>query len=260
MTTADTGAPIMATHQPAAGPAPRPGTEPADPTDPADPAANGTDEAEATAADRRRGTSALRRRLVAQLLFELALPLGSYYGLRAAGANQYVSMAVGSVLLLPWIGYGIVRQRRVEATAVFTLSLVVLGTLLGLITGSPRVLMIRDSWLTATLGIWVLGTLPTRRPFMMTAARGIVIAKIGEAGLAAWEAQWDTDPTFRHHLRLLTAVWGSGFLLDAVLRVALAYTIPVDAFPLTSTLLWLVLLGGLIGFHNWYITRNGLKL
>ncbi|MEU9098621.1 VC0807 family protein [Streptomyces sp. NPDC048361] len=209
---------------------------------------------------RERRTAALRRRLIAQLLFELVLPLGSYYGLRALGAGQWLSMIVGGALLLPWIAYGMVRQRRVEAMAVFTLSLVVAGTLLSLITGSPRALMIRDSWLTATIGLWVLGTLVTRRPFMMSAARGIVIAKVGEEGLAVWEARWDAEPEFRYHLRVITAIWGSVFLLDSVLRVVLAYTISVDAFPLTSTVLWLVLLGGLIAFHNWYITRNGLKV
>jgi hypothetical protein len=205
-------------------------------------------------------TAALRRRLAAQLLFELVLPLGSYYGLRAAGASQWLSMVAGGVLLLPWSGYGLVRRRRVEAMAVFTLSLVVAGTLLSLISGSPRVLMIRDSWLTAAIGLWVLGTLLTRRPFIMSASRGIVIAKVGEAGLAQWEARWDAEPTFRHHLRLVTAVWGAVFLLDAVLRVVLAYTIPVDAFPLTSTVLWLALLGGLLTWHNWYLTRHGMKL
>jgi len=212
------------------------------------------------AADRSRRTAALRRRLAAQLLFELVLPLGSYYGLRAAGVGQWLALVVGGVLVLPWIGYGIVRQRRLETMAVFTLSLVVIATVLSLVTGSPRVLNLRDSWLTAAIGLWVLGTLLGRRPFIMMSSRGIVIAKVGEAGLAAWEARWDAEATFRHQLRVLTAVWGTVFLLDAVLRVVLVYTISVDAFPLTSTVLWLVMLGGLFAFHNAYITRHGLKL
>lgn len=214
----------------------------------------------AAADERRRRTTALRRRLAMQLIFELALPLGSYYVLRAAGAGQLISMIVGGVLVLPWIVYGIVRRRRVETMAVFTLSLVVIGTLLSLVTGDPRVLMIRDSWLTAAVGLWMLGTLLTRRPFMMMASRGIVIAKVGEAGLAAWEAQWDAEPTFRHHLRLVTAVWGAGLLLDALLRVVLVYTIPLDAIPLTSTVLLVVLIVGLSLFNNWYYNRHGLKL
>ncbi|MFB7630166.1 VC0807 family protein [Streptomyces sp. NPDC056149] len=235
MTAADAPSPTM-------GPGPAPQADP-----------------DAAAAALRR-TARLRRRLVAQVLFELVVPLGSYYGLRALGAGQWLSMVAGGLLTLPWIVHGIVRQRRVEAMAVFTLCLVVVGALLSAITGSPRVLMVRDSWLTAAIGFWVLGTLLTRRPFIMTASRGIVIAKVGEAGLVAWEARWDVEPTFRHHLRLVTAVWGAVFLLDAALRVVLAYTIPVDSFPLVSTVLWLALLGGLLTFHNWYITRNGLKL
>ncbi|WP_369356132.1 VC0807 family protein [Streptomyces sp. cg2] len=237
MTTADTGEHTMATQ-----PVPRPGTD------------------EPAAAAARARTARLRRRLAAQLLFELVLPLGSYYGLRAVGLDQWLAMAVGGVLLLPWIVHGMVRQRRVEAMAVFTLSLVVVGTLLTLVTGSPRVIMIRDSWVTAAIGLWVLGTLLTRRPFIMTASRGIVVAKVGEAGLVEWEARWDAEPRFRHHLRLVTAVWGAVFLLDAVLRVVLAYTIPVDAFPLAGTVLWLALLGTLLTWHNWYITRHGMKL
>ncbi len=250
MTAADTGATTMETHQ----------DQNQDQTQGQDQAPTTDDTLAAAAATARTRTAALRRRLTAQLLFELVLPLGSYYGLRAFGVNQWLSMLVGGVLVLPWIGYGIVRRRRVEAMAVFTLSLVVVGTLLTLVTGSPRVLMIRDSWVTAAIGLWVLGTLLTRRPFIMTSSRGIIIAKVGEAGLVDWEARWDVEPTFRHHLRLVTAVWGAVFLLDSVLRLVLVYTIPVDAFPLTSTLLWLALLGGLLTFHNWYITRHGLKL
>ncbi|MEU6176084.1 VC0807 family protein [Streptantibioticus parmotrematis] len=214
----------------------------------------------AAAAEARRRTTALRRQIGSQLFFELVLPIGSYYGLRAAGTGQWLALVASGLMLVPWIVYGVVRQRRVNAMALFSLSLVVVATLLSMVTGSPRVLNLRDSWITAAIGCWVLGTLFTRRPFIMTSSRGIVIAKIGEAGLAEWEARWDTEPTFRHHLRALTAVWGVVFLLDAVLRVVLVYTIPVDAFPLTSTLLWLAMLGGLIGFHNWYVTRNGLKV
>ncbi|MFI7666275.1 hypothetical protein [Nocardia sp. NPDC049526] len=40
-------------------------------------------------------------------------------------------------------------------------------------------------------------------------------------------------------------MWGSGFALDAVVRVVLAYTLPVDSVALVSTLRWLVVLGAL---------------
>lgn len=213
-----------------------------------------------TPAERRRRTAALRRQLAAQLVFEFALPLGSYYVLRAFGADQWLSMVIGGVLVLPWIAWGLLRRGRVEMVAVFTLSVVVLGTLLSMVTGDARTLMIRDSWFTAAVALWVLASVLTRRPFIMAASRGIVIAKVGEEGWAGWEARWDEDPRFRHHLRLVTAVWGAGLLLDAVLRVVLVYTIPLDAVPLTTTVLLVVLIVGLSVFNNWYYTRHGLKL
>lgn len=72
--------------------------------------------------------------------------------------------------------------------------------------------------------------------------------------------RWDNDSRFRAQLRVLTAVWGPGFALDAVVRVVLAYTLPVDLVPLVSTLQWLVVLGGLFAFHYAYVTEHGLKV
>jgi hypothetical protein len=57
----------------------------------------------------------------------------------------------------------------------------------------------------------------------------------------------------------LTAVWGMGFTLDALVRVLLAYTIPIDSVPLVSIVQWLVVLGGLVTFHIAYITKHGPK-
>jgi hypothetical protein len=103
------------------------------------------------------------------------------------------------------------------------------------------------------------GTLFTQHPFMRTAARTIVIVKVGEEGYRQWDARWDNDSQFRHGLRVLTAVWGLGFTLDAAVRVLLAYTLPIDLVPLVSTLQWLVVLAGLLTFHNACMTRRGLK-
>lgn len=110
------------------------------------------------------------------------------------------------------------------------------------------------------LGLWILATLFTQHPFMRTAARTIVTVKIGEAGYRQWDARWDNDSRFRGQLRVLTTVWGTVFTLDALVRVLLAYTLPVDSVPLVSTLQWLVVLGALLSFHTVYVTKNGLKV
>ncbi|RKT20232.1 hypothetical protein BX285_4718 [Streptomyces sp. 1114.5] len=203
---------------------------------------------------------AAKRALVKSLVFELALPLGGFYVLQGVGLSQWAALLVSSLLLVPWLVLGMVRSRRIEVMPVFTLLMIVVGALMSMVSGSPRVLLVRDSWVFGVLGIWVLGTLATQRPFMLTAARSIVAAKIGEAGAQEWVGRWDHDAAFRRHLRTLTAVWGLGFAVDAVIRVVLASTLPVDLVPLVNSLQWLAVLGGLFAFHFWYVTRHGLKV
>lgn len=209
--------------------------------------------------DRRKATAA-RRLLARQLVLELALPLAGYYGLIALGARQWLALTVAGLLAVPWIVTGIVRSRRVEPMPVFTLLVVLGGAVVSVVTGDPRLIMVRDSWLTLLIGLWVLGTLATRNPFMLTAGRKVVAAKIGEAGAREWTAKWDTDATFRHHIRVITAVWGVGFTVDTFISAALAYTLPINAIPAASTVQWLVVLGCLIAFQFRYVTKHGLKV
>ncbi|GHF90218.1 hypothetical protein GCM10018790_79220 [Kitasatospora xanthocidica] len=208
----------------------------------------------------RQKARAAKRALVKSLVFELALPLGGFYLLHGLGMSQWAALLISGLLLVPWLVLGMVRSRRIEAMPAFTLLMVAVGALMSMVSGSPRVLLVRDSWVFGALGIWVLGTLATRRPFMLTAARSIVAAKVGEAGAAEWVGRWDHDAVFRRHLRLLTAVWGLGFAVDAGIRVTLACTLPVDLVPLVNSLQWLAVLGGLFGFHYWYVSRHGLKV
>lgn len=203
--------------------------------------------------------AALRRHLLRQLTVELVIPLGGYYALRAAGVNPWLALIAPSLLIAGIVAYHAIRERRVEAFALFTLTLIVAGTVMTLVTGDPRTILVRDSWIFGVLGLWMLGSLLTQRPFMRTASRAIVTAKVGEEGYREWDARWDNDSRFRSHLRILTGVWGTAFTLDAVVRVVLAYTLPIDSIPLVSTLQWLVVLGVVILFHNYYINKHGLK-
>lgn len=205
-------------------------------------------------------TRAGRLALARGLVLELALPLAGYYLLKGLGASQWTALAVSGLLLAPWIGYGMVKRRRVEAMPVFTLTLLVVGALVSMVTGDPRTLLVRDSWLFGLVGLWVLGTLATRRPFMLSAGRSVVASKVGEEGAREWADRWDHEAEFRRHIRLLTAVWGAGFTADALIRVVLARTLPIDAVPLVTSLQWPAVLGALFGFHYWYVTRHGLKV
>jgi hypothetical protein len=204
--------------------------------------------------------AAVQRYLLRQVVAELAVPLGGYYALRAAGLNPWLALAVPALLVAALLGYYAIRQRRIETMALFTLAAMVIGTAMTLVTGDPRTLMVRDSWITGFLGVWILATLHTGHPFVRITSRAIVTAKVGELGYRQWDARWDTDPQFRRHLRLLSAVWGIVFTVDVPVRVLLAYTLPIDAIPLASTLQWLVAVTACVAFQSVYVTTHGLKV
>jgi hypothetical protein len=138
--------------------------------------------------------------------------------------------------------------------------MIVVGTAVSLMTGDPRTLLVRDNLLFGAVGLWILATVFTQHPFIRSTSRTIVTVKVGEQGYRQWDARWDNDFQFRRVLRVLTAVWGMGFTLDGLVRVLLAYILPIDSVPLVSTVQWLVVLAGLITFHSVYITKHGLKV
>jgi hypothetical protein len=72
-------------------------------------------------------TAGLRRALARQLVLELGVPLAGYYGLRAVGASEWLALSVGSLLTAPWIVHGAVHSRRLDVTAAFTLSLMLMS-------------------------------------------------------------------------------------------------------------------------------------
>jgi predicted PurR-regulated permease PerM len=56
-------------------------------------------------------------------------------------------------------------------------------------------------------------------------------------------------------MRLMTIFWGIAFLLDAVARVVMAYTLPVDVVPIASAVLLAVLLTAIVQWSRSYGRR-----
>ncbi len=158
------------------------------------------------------------------LVLEVVAPLALFYGMRTAGANQWRALVVSGAVPLVVLGYQLVADRRLEMLTLFTLSILVCGTAVGLVTGDPRLLMALESYLTGLAGLWMIGTLGASRPFILTAT----LPLLPEATAHAWEDSWRDDPSFRRVMRIMTLAWGGTFLVDAAARVVMAYTLPVD--------------------------------
>jgi len=176
-----------------------------------------------------------RRAVLVNLAVNLVAPLGLFYGLRAAGVDQWLALMIGAIPPTAHAVYGVVVRRKIDALALFTLSILGLSVATSFVTGSPRFLLAKDGWMTAVAGVWILATL-WRTPFLQQFLMSMTTGETHER----FTLSWRDSPTYRHVLRMATVMWGVGLLGDSVVRVVLAYALPVDQVPLVNTLQYLV--------------------
>jgi hypothetical protein len=158
-------------------------------------------------------------------------PIAVFYGLRAAGVDQWSALMLGLVAPAAKAVHSVVTNRRIDMLAGLVITVLLLSVALSLLTGSPRTLLAHDGWITAVAGIWILLTL-LRTPYYLAALRLFTGGTLREQINAAWR---DT-PAFRRVVHVCTMIWGSALLLDAASTVVLAYTMPIDSVPLIGAL------------------------
>ncbi|MFI5732828.1 VC0807 family protein [Kribbella sp. NPDC051587] len=195
--------------------------------------------------------------VLAPVLIDLVVPLLIFYGLRQAGVGVVGATIAGSVIPAVRTVHGVVKGKP-DWMAVFMLVALAVGTIASLAMHSPRMLLAKDGVITAMCGGWLLATVVVGKPLLLAIGRGIAEAKRGKGGGEVWAGRWDREPGFRHGLKLITAVWGVGLVLDAVVRVAIAFTLPLDAVPGVTTVQWIVVFAGLYLFMFWYSRKNDL--
>ncbi|MEV4440789.1 VC0807 family protein [Streptomyces sp. NPDC049577] len=162
------------------------------------------------------------------LTVDVLLPLAAYYGLRAQGVAPWQALLLSGVIPAAHAVVTAVRRRRAEFFDLFVVALLAVSAATSLISGDPRVLLLKDAALPAVLGLWILGSLLAARPFAFQFGSRL------RAGPATAEAEraWREVPEYREALRGLTVIWAGGQLLDAALTVIWALFLPVDVVPL----------------------------
>lgn len=186
------------------------------------------------------------------LLINAVVPIAVFYGLRAAGVDQWPALMLGLVAPAATTVHSVLTKRRIDMLAGLVMTVLLLSVGLSFLTGSPRMLLARDGWITAVAGIWILLTLP-RTPYYLYALRTFTGGALREQINAAW---CDT-PAFRRVVHAGTMIWGFALLLDAATTVILAYTLPIDSVPLIGAvkLVALVILAEVIS--QLYFRRKG---
>jgi hypothetical protein len=193
------------------------------------------------------------------MVADIALPLGLFYGLRAAGLGIYFTLLISAAAPGALVVGRLVRSRRLDHLALFTLTVIVAGTAVSLVSGSPRLLLAREGWITALVGLWFLGSLAARRPLAFLYTRPMLERRTRAIGRPAdWDELWERLPRFRRLWRVGTALWGIALLADSAVRVTMACTLPVDSVPALNTALYVGTSVVLIVITNAYYTLAGL--
>jgi hypothetical protein len=119
---------------------------------------------------------------------------------------------------------------------------ITVGAVLGLLSHSARLLLVEGSVPTAVFGVACLGSLRARRPLMFSFA--LEFTGPDTANGREMARLWGYEG-YRHIFRVITTVWGAGFLLEAALRVVIVYNTPTGTALASSKVmpfLWAAIL------------------
>ncbi len=162
-----------------------------------------------------------RLRSIAMIvIFDVAAPLAAYSLLRSAGMTAVAALLLSGVFPALVVTIGAVRNRRLDVVGALVLAGIAVGAVLGLLSHSTRPLLVGGSAPTAVFAVACLGSLRARRPLMFSFA--LEFTGPDTANGREMARLWEYEG-YRRVFRVITAVWGVGFLLEAVLRVVIVY-------------------------------------
>jgi len=151
-------------------------------------------------------------------IFDIGAPLAAYNLLRSAGMTAVTALLLSGVFPALGVTIGVIQNRRLDVIGALVLAGIAVGTVLGLVSHNARLVLIEGSVPTVVFGAACLGSLWARYPLMFTFAReftGPDTAK-GQEMTMFWQHEG-----YRHAFRVITAVWGLAFLIEAGLRVVI---------------------------------------
>ena len=187
----------------------------------------------------------------------LALPSVTFYLLRFAGVGVYLALVVSTLVSAVPALVDLGRGQRPSGLSTYVTAMTLGGLVVTLVPGSTRFLLARESIMTGVTGVWFLvsGCARAARPLAYQFTRPLVEGRWHWPG--HWEELWEVSPRFRRMWRVSSVLFGVGLLLDATLRVVLAYTVRPDLVPALGLALYVVTLIVLNVVVNVYYVRSG---
>jgi hypothetical protein len=158
---------------------------------------------------------------------DAVLPMALYYVLHRLGASDVVALAAGIAVALVATIVNTFRHKKLDRFGIIVLLEIALSIALLFLLKDRRLILAKPSFYSALAGLYMIATSLRGRPLTYEPVKNIG-AKDDPRRAAAFDAAWNQSAQFRVALRTSAIGWGVAFLADAILRVVIVYTTPID--------------------------------
>jgi intracellular septation protein A len=186
-----------------------------------------------------------KRVLLMGLLWDVGLPAVVFYVCRALGFDILPALAAGGLAALIRVGCVAAVRHRLDGLAALVGVTFALLLVVSLLTGDPRILLAKESILSGAAGLLLVGSCLIGRPVLYALVRRLNAGK--DELLAQLDQRWRTQPSFRRHFVVLSAVMGS---------VLLTELLPIDVMASLSLVLHAGTIALLVCWALWYRGRR----
>jgi hypothetical protein len=186
------------------------------------------------------------RAMLPDLLIDGALPAIAYQILSRHGVADVPALTAGAIFPAANIIRKFIVTRSLDLIGAIVLIFLTIGVIGSLLSGNVLFVLIKESFITGLVGLLFLSSLLWQRPIIFYIARQFVAGEDPER-LAWWNKRWEF-PRFRRVMRVMTSVWGLGYLIEALVRVAIALTFAPGTVVIVSPIL---AIGTTVGLILW---------
>ncbi len=196
-----------------------------------------------------------RSATVRGLVFDTAVPWAVYtVAIHSLHLAEVQALMLCAAVPMADAARGLLRREAISPVAVLVALGIVCGAGAMLLGGDAHVLLLRESLLSALIGLTCLASLATKRPLWFFFMRYFVAGADPEkqreftAGLAR--------PGFVRVMRTVTAVWGTMFLVEFAMRAWMVYHLSASAVLIASPILMNSMIGATTAWNIWYGKRK----
>jgi hypothetical protein len=174
------------------------------------------------------------RSLLMIAVFDVGGPLVAYALLRKAGFSTVSALVLSGVFPAAGVTIKVIQHRRADAVGILVLAGIAVGTILGLVSHNPKLVLDEGSVPTLVFGLVCLGSLGTPKPLMYRLSLEFIgpETRQGREFTNLWQYE-----QFRRIFKVITIVWGVSYLVEAAARVIIVQkTTPGTALAISRVM------------------------